>query len=243
MMRERAGFLLDDLTEDTLVRWIEESLAAGSHRLGGGQQGQVLLYSGNDRKLVIKTPVGRGPRHWLSILMLRHEARVYERLADFPAAPRCFGFLKRRYLVLEYVEGGLARHTNIPDREKFFSSLMTAIKTLHVRGIAHSDLQKQDNLLIRADGSPCLIDFGAAVLRKEGMAPFNHWHFRLACQFDFNQWVKFKYRKRLNEVPEADRRYYRRTPLERMARALKRFGRRLRTGDPDRRYHPPKREE
>jgi len=234
---------LAGLSEDTLVRWIEESLAAGTHRLGGGQQGLTLLYSADNRRLVIKAPAGCGLRRWISILMLRHEARVYARLVGFSAAPRCYGLLKGRYLVLEHIEGDLARYADIPDRERFFEELMTAIDALHVRGIAHGDLQKQDNLLRRTDGSPCLLDFGAAVIRKERIAPFNHWHFRMACQFDFNQWVKFKYRKRLDQISEADRRYYRRTLPERLARALKRLGRWLRTGDPDKRYHPPKRGE
>lgn len=234
---------LAGLPEDALVRWTEDSLAAGTHRLGGGQQGQVLLYPDERRNLVIKAPAGSGPRRWISILMLRHEARVYARLAGFSAAPRCYGLLKGRYLVLEHIEGDLARYADIPDRDRFFAELMAAIDALHARGIAHSDLQKQDNLLRRLDGSPCLLDFGAAVIRKEGFAPFNHWHFRMACQFDFNQWVKFKYRKRLDEISAADRRYYHRTLPERWARALKRLGRRLRTGDPDKRYHPPKRGE
>lgn len=232
---------LAGLPEDTLVRWIEESLAAGTHRLGGGQQGQVLLYPDESRPLVIKAPAGFGPRRWISILMLRHEARVYARLKGFAAAPRCYGLLKGRYLVLEHIPGELARYADIPDRERFFDELLTAIEALHARGIAHSDLQKQDNLLRRVDGSPCLLDFGAAVIRRRGFAPFNRSHFRMACQLDFNQWVKFKYRKRLDEVSAADRRYYRRTLPERLARALKRLGRWLRTGDPDRRYHPPKR--
>lgn len=234
---------LPDLPEDALVRWIEESLAAGTHRLGGGHQGQALLYSDGPRRLIIKAPAGRGLRFWISTLMLRHEARVYARLGDFSSAPRCYGFLKGRYLVLEYIEGDLARYADIPDRERFFAELMTAIGALHARGIAHSDLQKQDNLLRRGDGSPCLLDFGAAVIRKQGFAPLNHWHFRMACQFDFNQWVKFKYRKRLDEVSAEDRRYYHRTLPERVARALKRLGRWLRTGNPDKRYHPPKRGE
>lgn len=218
---------LDGLSEDTLARWTEDSLATGKHRLARGYQGQTLLYRDNDRRLVIKAPAGRGIRKWISTLMLRHEARVYEQLTDFPAAPRCYGLLRNRYLVLEYIEGAPARYTGIADREAFFAELLEHIKTLHARGIAHSDLQKKDNLLV--DGQhPCLLDFGAAVIRKSGFAPFNHFHYRFAERLDFNQWAKLKYQGHFERMSAADRVYYRRTRLEKLARALKRVWRMLR---------------
>ena len=69
-------------TEDALVRWIEVSLATGTNFLARGVQGQTLLYQDSLRRLVIKTPSGRGPMRWLATLMLRREARVYYRLKD-----------------------------------------------------------------------------------------------------------------------------------------------------------------
>lgn len=220
---------LDGLSEDTLARWTEDSLATGTHCLARGYQGQTLLYRDNDRRLVIKAPAGRGIRKWIATLMLRHEARVYEQLTGFPAAPRCYGLLRDRYLVLEYIEGAPARHAGIADREAFFAELLAHIKTLHARGVAHSDLQKKDNLLLVDGQHPCLLDFGAAVIRKSGFAPFNHFHYRFAERLDFNQWVKFKYQGQLENMSAADRQYYRRTRLEKLARSLKRFWRMLRT--------------
>ena len=193
---------LDRQFEAALVRWIEDSLASGRHRLGQGYQAQALLYSNNGRRLAIKTPAGRGPRRWLSILMLRHEARLEGELAG------C---------------AGIARH------EAFFAELLPCSEALHARGIAHSDLQKKDNLFVVGGRHPCLLDFGAAVIRKPGFAPFNHLHYRFAARLDLNQWVKLKYRGRLTEVSDADRAYYRRTWLERLARALKLGFRRLRS--------------
>jgi predicted Ser/Thr protein kinase len=219
---------LDGLSEDTLARWTEDSLATGQHCLARGYQGQTLLYRDKDRRLVIKTPAGRGIRKWISTLMLRHEARVYALLTDFPAAPRCFGLLRNRYLVLEYIEGAPARHAAIADREAFFAELLEHIKTLHARGIAHSDLQKQDNLLLVDGRHPCLLDFGAAVIRKSGFAPFNRFHYRFAARLDFNQWAKFKYQGRFERMSAVDRVYYRRTRIERLARSLKRVWRMVR---------------
>ncbi len=220
---------LDRQFEAALVRWIEDSLASGRHRLGQGYQAQTLLYQDNGRRLVIKTPAGRGPRRWLSTLMVRHEARVYERLDGVPAVPGCYGLLHGKYLVLDYVDGELARYAGITDREAFFVELLACIEALHARGIAHSDLQKKDNLFVVGGRHPCLLDFGAAVIRKPGFAPLNHLHYRFAARLDLNQWVKLKYRGRLSEISDADRAYYRRTWLERSARALKLGFRRLRS--------------
>jgi len=220
---------LDDLSEDALARWTEDSLANGTNHLARGYQGQTLLYHDDNRRLVVKAAAGRGIRKWIATLMLRHEARVYERLADFPAAPHCYGLLRNRYLVLEYIEGQPARHAAIDDRELFFAELLEHIKALHARGIAHSDLQKKDNLLLVEGRHPCLLDFGAAVMRKSGFAPFNHAHYCFAERLDFNQWVKFKYQGRLENISAADRPYYRRSRLERIARSLKRAWRMLRS--------------
>lgn len=209
-------------SEDALVRWIEDSLTSGSHRLAQGYQGQTLLYQDRNLRLVIKAPSGRGLMRWLSRFMLRREARVYALLKNLSAVPRCYGLLRNRYLVLDYIEGVSMRHAEIDDRESFFTELLNTIQALHARGIAHSDLQKKENLLVIGRRHPCLLDFGAAVVWKSGFAPFNHMHYRFAQRLDFNQWAKLKYRGRFEQMSEADRPYYRRSMLEKIARALKR---------------------
>lgn len=217
---------LESPSEDALLRWVEDSLAAGSHRLAQGYQGQTLLYSDPDRRLVIKAPSGRGPMRWLSQYMLRREAHIYALLKNFPTVPRCYGLLRNRYLVLDYIEGVSMRHAEIDDRESFFAELLKTIQALHARGIAHSDLQKKENLLVIGRRHPCLLDFGAAVVWKAGFAPFNHLHYRFAQRLDLNQWAKLKYRGRFEEMNAADRPYYRRSAIEKIARALKRPRRR-----------------
>jgi predicted Ser/Thr protein kinase len=219
---------LASLSPETLVRWIEDSLAAGTHRLAGGYQGQTLLYTDDSVRLVIKAPTGRGLMKWISTLMLRHEGRVYQRLSAFPAAPRCYGLLRGCYLVLQYVDGVSMRHAEITDRDSFFAELFDQLQALHARGIAHSDLQKKENLLVVDGRHPCLLDFGAAVILKSGFAPFNHVHYRFAERLDFNVWAKLKYRGRFENMSEADRVYYHRTRLEKLARALKRIFQRRR---------------
>jgi len=215
-------------SQDALERWIEDSLAAGTHRLAGGYQGQTLLYADAGVRLVIKAPTGRGLAKWISMFMLRHEARVYQRLAGFDAAPRCYGLLRGRYLVLQYIDGISMRHAEIVDRDAFFAELLGHLQALHARGVAHSDLQKKENLLVVDGRHPRLLDFGAAVIFKPGFAPFNHFHYRFAERLDFNVWAKLKYRGRLEHISDTDRAYYHRTWLEKLARFLKRIFRQQR---------------
>lgn len=215
------SWTLDDLTESELVGWIERNaskLAAHAQ----GYQGQVYLYESEGRRLIVKVAAGDAPMRWVREAMLRHEARVYQHLAGFRGAPRCHGLLRDRYLVLEYVDGTPLREAHIEDRAAFFDVLLAQIKELHRRGVAHADLKRQDNLMVVGEHTPCLIDFGAAIIRKPGFAPLNHYLYELACKFDFNAWAKLKYDGRFDEMSQSDRIYYNRTGVEKFARAVKR---------------------
>lgn len=216
-----------EMGEDDLVRWIEHSIATSRHILAQGYQGQVYLYQTADHGYVIKVSSGRGVLRWLRTRMLRREHRVYERLRGFAGSPRCHGLLRGRYLVLEYVDGRPLRHEPVVDRAAFYDELLALIKELHARGIAHSDLKRKDNLLVLAGRRPCIIDFGAAIVRKPGFSPLNHYLFHTAQRFDFNAWIKLKYNNRLDEVSAADSVYYRRTWVEKTARRTKRVYKRI----------------
>jgi serine/threonine protein kinase len=114
------------------------------------------------------------------------------------------------------------REARIADRKIFFDTLFEQIQELHRRGVAHADLKRRDNLLVVDGRLPCLIDFGAAALRKPGFAPVNHYLYRLAKRFDYNAWAKLKYQGRMDELTPEDRAYYDRTGIEIVARAIKR---------------------
>lgn len=214
--------------EDALIRWIEDSLATGTNRLAHGYQGAVYLYPGMPR-LVIKAATGVGVMRWLRRRMLRREYAVYQKLDGFRGSPRCYGLLADHYLVLEYIEAAPLRQAVLTDRTAFFDALFEHINALHARGVAHFDLKKKDNLLVTVQGLPCLIDYGAAIVRRPGFAPINRYLYRLAERFDFNAWVKLKYDGKYANVSDADRVYYRRTLVERLARAAKRLYQRLKS--------------
>lgn len=217
-----SGARLDAGTEHALLEWIEARARSGQAAHARGYQGSVYVYETGGRRYAVKTAPARGlwgaGQRW----MLRREHGAYRRLGDFPGAPRCYGLLRGRYLVLDYIEGVPLRQAEIGDRRRFFDALLRYIEELHRRGVAHADLKRRDNLLVLEGQRPCLVDFGAAIVRKPGFAPLNHWLYGLARRFDLNAWVKLKYDGRYEQMTPEDRAHYRRTAVERIARAVKR---------------------
>ena len=79
----------------------------------------------------------------------------------------------RPYLVMEYVEGltlaeHVERHTrSLNERLELVARVCDAVDHAHERGLLHRDLKPQ-NVLVSADGTPKLLDFGIAKLFKAG---------------------------------------------------------------------------
>ncbi|NNJ97254.1 MAG: hypothetical protein HKP12_08840 [Gammaproteobacteria bacterium] len=212
---------MENLDEAVLKQWIEESLATGSHVLAAGYQGQTLVYEGEHNHVVIKTPHGKGLARRFHKKMLRHEYAVYQQLGDFDGAPTCYGLIDNQYLVLEYVDGRTIRTKRPLDEDEFHRKLFSHIRTMHARNVAHMDLKRKDNLLVRGNEMPCILDFGAAVIKKKGFHPFNQYRFRLGKQFDYNAWIKHKYHNRMRDISMFDRKYYKPTWVELIAGTIK----------------------
>ncbi len=74
------------------------------------------------------------------------------------------------FLVLDLVQGealDTRLQAGVIGREEalaLFSQLFEALEAVHAQGLAHRDI-KPSNLLIRPNGTPCLIDFGIALGR------------------------------------------------------------------------------
>ncbi len=73
------------------------------------------------------------------------------------------------YMVLGYEDGkslkawleGLGRRPTQAELDRILGPLLDALAYVHAQGLLHRDVAL-DNIMIRSDGSPCLIDFGAA---------------------------------------------------------------------------------
>ena len=213
--------MISGLNETSLKQWIETSLKNNSNTLAEGYQGKTLLYTDDSQKLVIKVPHGSGLVKYIHTLMLRHEHKVYEALSSFTGAPKCYGMVANRYLVIEFINGNPIRNKRPNDDQAYFSKLLELIEQMHKLGIAHMDLKKKDNLLVTENDQPCLIDFGTAVIKKKGFHPFNYFLYKLARRFDYNAWIKHKYHDKMNEITDHDKIYYKQTLTERYAGLIK----------------------
>ncbi len=218
---------LRGVTEDELVAAVSEYSREGRAVLGSGYQGSVYLYEDSEPAVVIKEP--RGLVAALARRMLRKEAAIYARIGELEGVPRCFGLAAGRYLVIERIEAVPFREARFADREHYFRRLRALVGELHARGVAHGDLKKKDNLLVIDGREPCILDYGVAVLRKEGFAPLNHFLWGLAARFDINAVTKH----RLGYTPFGEdfddpALEYHRTVVETLAGSIKRAWCRLR---------------
>ena len=215
---------MKELDQSRLTQWIEDSLSNNSNVLAAGYQGKTLLYSENDQKLVIKIPHGRGLIKYLHTLMLRHEADAYQQLKGMDGIPDCYGLIDNQYLALEFIDGDPIRNKRPVNNTEYFTSLFKIIQQMHEKDVGHMDLKKKDNLMVTHHDQPCVLDFGAAVIRKKGFHPINHFLYRLATRFDYNAWVKHKHHNNMHNIENSeDKIYYQRTFIERIAKKIKRL--------------------
>ena len=187
-----------------------------------GYQGNIHASWIGNQKVLIKSAAGKGITAWINRLMLRREYNIYQRLDGIPGVPHCFGFFLNRYLVLEHVDAQTMRDVGIFDQESFLVEMLSVIRAVHSRGVAHGDLKRKDNVLVTRDSKPYLIDFGVSVVRKKGFHPLNYlWH-SFCHQHDFNAWLKHKYGRDLTNMSPEDASLYRFLWPERLFRILNR---------------------
>lgn len=212
---------LPSASQADLLRRVQAALAEGRTEATPAYQGTLHLLRSFNPPMIVKCAAGRGPLRWLRAAMIRREYAIYQRLAGIPGIPRCFGLILGPGLVLEYVEGVPRRGAEILDREAFFAELLDIVRAIHARGVAHGDLAKRSNILVVDKRRPLVIDFGMALVRKEGFAPFHRAIYNLLIRLDLNQWVKIKYDRQLDFASAADLALYRLTWPERIARSVK----------------------
>jgi predicted Ser/Thr protein kinase len=204
-----------------LVRWIESSLASGSNVLATSNQGTVLLFEADGRKLVIKSAMGRGPLRKARQATLEREYAAYQRLNGVAGVPACYGLLEARYLVLEHIDGSSFRNATWQDREQWFAALLDVIRAFHARGVSHGDMKSKNNLIVGHDQKPYIIDFGTTFIHQDGFHPLNNYLFEYGKRLDINAWVKHKYHGRYRDASGEDRALLNYSKLEWLVRKLR----------------------
>src|SRR5688572_6628627 len=110
------------------------------------------------------------PFEWGRASFLR-EARMLARFRhpSIVRVTRVFEAHSTAYMVMEYEEGktfeqwlqALGRPPTQEQLDRIATSLLDALELMHAANFLHRDIAP-DNILIRADGTPVLLDFGAA---------------------------------------------------------------------------------
>ncbi|CAN5230861.1 serine/threonine-protein kinase [soil metagenome] len=127
-------------------------------------------------------------RWWLRGLARRlaaREARALAAATDVPATPRliCWrdGVLERSWL------DGEPMHVARPQSPAYFRHALRLLRHLHRAGIAHNDLAKEPNWLVRSNGRPAILDFQLATV-----APRRGRLFRMRAREDIRYLLKHK---------------------------------------------------
>lgn len=203
-------------------------------------QSAVHLVEHDGRRLVVKTPHGRGVRYWLTRRLISREYKIYQLLQGMKGIPPCLGLTPEGWLVLEFVPAHNLRGNPPADRAHYFTELRRTLHKLHEHGIAHGDLKNKDNLMVGENSTPYIIDFGIAMRWRPGFHPLNHFLFRLARQLDYSAWAKHKYRGQTDPVADEDAVFMQRSLLERGWHHLRNGIQRLRGHSTSKVWRPKK---
>ena len=109
-------------------------------------------------------PLGILPLRWLGRFLCNREVYFYQATDGIPGLAR---FLERHGEAghgREYVPGVHLRDYRKTNRigDFFYRRLDAMLTAVHARGTAHTDRGTAENILVRPDGSPTLIDFQIA---------------------------------------------------------------------------------
>jgi RIO-like serine/threonine protein kinase len=144
-----------------------------------------LLSPGANAEILRDTRPARWWLKWLAGALLRREAAGLRALQGIDGVPRLLrcdeGRLARSYVA------GAPMHLAKPSDPAYFRGAMRLLRRMHRAGVAHNDLAKEPNLLVRDDGSAAIIDFQlASCSRRRGRL------FRMAAREDIRHLLKHK---------------------------------------------------
>lgn len=199
---------------------MHEIATSSGETLGAGYQATVSLHRTSGGNFVVKT-ARQGLLSGRAGTLREYEA--YKRLGGVSGIPATFGIVGDSGLILEYIDGASLRRGEaaLHDRDSFFAKLLGTIDAMHAAGVAHCDLKRKDNTLVGPDETPYLIDFGVACLADDSDGWLKRRWFRMMRQMDFNAWVKLRFGRNPQDLPQEVAARYQPLMLEKIARWIR----------------------
>src|SRR5262245_59679118 len=135
-------------------------------RQGGWAKPDIKCVAYGDDRAVLKDFSDKSwPVRLLGRRQVIREMRALRRLQGVAGIPKCYGEAGALGLLMEPIEGERVTRWCRDNRERvgpMLEQLARLVGQIHARGVAHIDLRKRDNILVRNDGRPCIIDFNAS---------------------------------------------------------------------------------
>ena len=140
---------------------------------------------GGETTILRDTRPARWWLKWLARSLLRREAQALAALTDIDGIPQLISH--DQHTLLRTFMSGSPLFESRPDKATYFSDAAKLLRRIHRAGVAHNDLAKEPNILVRDDASPAFIDFQLAwFTSKRGRL------FRAAAREDIRHLLKHK---------------------------------------------------
>ncbi|MBN8508776.1 MAG: phosphotransferase [Burkholderiales bacterium] len=139
------------------------------------------------RAFVVRQTVGR--------LLLGREVRALRRLEGLPGIPSQAFRVDAFAMAARYVPGRTLGRVEIEDGRmsaEFLAALEALLQQVHARGLVHLDTRGGNNLLMRPDGAPGIIDFQAALSTRRMPAALREWFEGLDLGGIYKKWQRFQ---------------------------------------------------
>jgi len=149
--------------------------------------GRIDLVRASDGSMRIRrdTRSAHWSLRWFARWAAAHEARALQRLQGLEGVPQLLAW-DGRVLERSYMDGA-PMQTTPPRDPAYFRAAHCLLKSLRQRGLAHNDLAKEPNWLVRSDGAPGVVDFQICwISRRRGAL------FRLLAREDLRHMLKHK---------------------------------------------------
>lgn len=140
---------------------------------------------------------------WVGRYLVSREYAAHERLEGIDGIPEALPLSTPYAFAHIYVEGEPA--PQVPERltKEFFDRLTEVVRAIHRRAAAHGDLKRLENIIVRPDGSPAIVDFSAAII--SGSNPLSPVLLAYIQDDDLRAIAKLKHRHAPHLLTDADR--------------------------------------